>query len=116
MEARYKHLHKVIHLFAATGFQRFFQARFRQQEFVIPCGQLFETLQIGTQRVGLFDQRLFIFRVLMLVDKRLEDITQLFGHHLNQLLLGNFLNGLIFLRNLRVEIFHRRRQVAGEHF
>ncbi len=52
----------------------------------------------------------------MLIDQRPEDIAQLFRHHVDQLLLGNLLNGLIFLGNLRVEIFHRRRQIPGQHF
>ena len=59
---------------------------------------------------------MWIADALMLIDERLKDVAQLIRHHVNQLLLGNLLDGLVFLRNLRVEIFHRRRQVAGEHF
>ena len=52
----------------------------------------------------------------MLINQRLENIAQLVRDHIHQLLLSNFLNRLIFLGNLRVEIFHRRRQIPGQHF
>ena len=53
---------------------------------------------------------------MLFVDERLKNIAQFIRNHIDQFLLGDFLDGLVFLRDLRVEIFYRRRQVAGQNF
>ena len=113
LEAWDEHLHKVIHLRAAPRCQGLFQPTFGQQKFVIACRQLFEALQVSAEGVSLFDDRLLFLTVVMLINQRLENIAQLVRDHLHQLLLSNFFNRLIFLGNLRIEIFHRSREVAS---
>ncbi len=116
MEAGDEHRHKIVHLFAAPGGQRFLQTTFRQQELVVPGRELFQTLQIGAQGVGLLHNRFFFFAALMFVDKRRKNIAQFVRYHFNELLLGDFFYRLVLLGNLRVEILDRGRQIAGQHF
>ncbi len=52
---------------------------------------------------------------MLLINQPGKDIPQLLWHHIYQLLLGDLLDSLILLGNLRVEILNRRRQIAGEH-
>ena len=52
----------------------------------------------------------------MLIDQRFKNVAQFIRNHIDQLLLGDFFDGFVLLRDLRIEIFYRRRQVAGQDF
>ena len=116
MEAGNKYFHEVVHLLTAARFKRRFQSRFCQQEFIISGREFFQTFQICTQCICLFHQRFFFIAICMLVNSRRKDIPQLFRNHIDQFLLSDFFNSLVLLSDLRIEVFHRSREIAGEHF
>ena len=97
-------------------FQGFIQPRLGQGEFVIAGREFLQAFQVGAQRVRLLYHLLFIFAVVVLIENSAKIVAQLRGDHVQQFLLGDLFDLLVFVGDLRIVVLDRRWHVAGDHF